>query len=148
MNEAVWMGSHADLGCSRPIHSKTSLRRHPLNHRQHPYPDQHAAHSAFLQQLYQGEDGIKPVLHCLLLPVSHVPCLAAFSNECTATWDGYGVLSHASEQPCSAQILISALTWSRTGDIHCLGMATDPLCDRLHSQISSEGPGALQGQTL
>lgn len=92
MNKAVWMGLHADLGSSRPIHSKTSLRRHPLNHK-HPYPDRHAAHKGFMQQLYQREYGIKPALHCLLLPVSHVPCLAAFNNEGTTTWDGYGVLS-------------------------------------------------------
>lgn len=125
MNEAVWMGLHADLGCSRPIHSKASLRRHPLNHK-HPYPDRRAAHRGFMQQLYQREDDIKPALHCLLLPVSHVLCGQHLITNAPQPGMDTGCSAHASEQPCSAQILIPALIWSRTGDIPLSGNGHRP----------------------
>lgn len=147
MNEAVWMGSHADLGCSRPIRSKTSLRRHPLITNTPTLtsmlPTAHFC-SSFTKgkmvsnQSYAASSSLFP----MFLAWQHL-----IMNALQPGMD-MGCSAHAIEQPCSAQILISALIWSRTGDIHCLGMATDPLCDRLHSQISSEGPGALQGQTL
>lgn len=57
-----------------------------------------------------------------------------------------GCSAHASEQPWSPQIPIFALIWSRTGAIHCPGMATDLLCVCLQTQVSSERPGAQQGQ--
>lgn len=72
----------------------------PLNHR-HPFPDPRAAHRGLMQQLYQREEGIKPALHRLLLPVCHVPCLAAFNNECTMTWGGHRALS-----PCQRAALL------------------------------------------
>lgn len=81
--------------------------------------------------------------------VSEQPYTASSSlvwQRLITTWVDLGRSARANEQPCSAQMLISALIWSRTGDIPCLGMAADLLCVRLQSQMSSEKPGAQQGQ--
>lgn len=94
-------GLHTDLGCSGPTQSKTSLRRHSLKHK-------HLANMLPAGDLCSSFTKGNKISEQPYTVSSSLFVTSLVWQHLITTWVNPGSSAHASEQPCSAQVLISA----------------------------------------